>query len=177
MRSAPKSVYEIMDQDELEDQMLLTLLSEHLMTVRESLRDLAQALNISSDLMDGKSEAIVVFSILFCVLCWLVKSQSFGKIHKYLLLNTDGSLLMDSIVWEHQERNVVVCSVQGRRPSMEDRFIVCSIPVADSKTVKVVSVLDGHGGQVSCGIVWVLTLIMYGIGCSSLLLIMLRGTF
>ncbi|XP_059079283.1 protein phosphatase 1L-like [Tigriopus californicus] len=136
-----------MDQDELEDQMLLTLLREHLMSVKESLGDLAQALNIPLDLLDGKSEAIVVFSILICVLCWLVKSQSFSKIHKYLLLNADGSLLMDSTVWEHQERNVVVCSVQGRRPTMEDRFILCSIPVVDGKSVKIASVLDGHGGQ------------------------------
>lgn len=49
--------------------------------------------------------------------------------------------------WELTENNVAVFAIQGRRPRMEDRFVVN--PDIDGTGISLYAIFDGHGGEVS----------------------------
>ncbi|BES89407.1 Protein phosphatase type 2C [Nesidiocoris tenuis] len=47
--------------------------------------------------------------------------------------------------WELTENNVAVFAIQGRRPRMEDRFVVN--PDIDGTGISLYAIFDGHGGE------------------------------
>jgi len=53
----------------------------------------------------------------------------------------------DKLSWELQEGDVAAYAVQGRRPKMEDRFVVNDD--INGTGVSLYAVFDGHGGEVS----------------------------
>lgn len=54
---------------------------------------------------------------------------------------------LENTSWDFKEENVAVYAVQGRRPRMEDRFVV-NEDINDTG-VSLFAVFDGHGGEVS----------------------------
>lgn len=63
----------------------------------------------------------------------------------------------DKSSWELKEGNVAVFAVQGRRPKMEDRFVVNEN--INGTGVHLYAVFDGHGGEVSISYLYFLEFI------------------
>lgn len=53
----------------------------------------------------------------------------------------------EKLSWELKEGGIAAYAIQGRRPRMEDRFVV--IENIEDTGVAVYAVFDGHGGEVS----------------------------
>nr|BAN20587.1 protein phosphatase type 2c [Riptortus pedestris] len=64
-----------------------------------------------------------------------------SRIQKAQFLNGD----VDGTTWDFQEEYVAVYAVQGRRPKMEDRFIINKN--INGTGVSLFAVFDGHGGE------------------------------
>lgn len=101
---------------------------------------------------------ILIFSILvLLVIAYLqnvdIKSQSFFKKIGFSIgdSSTFKSIQLqsrnDNSSWEYKAGNVAVFAVQGRRPHMEDRFVINEN--IKNTGVSLFAVFDGHGGDVS----------------------------
>ena len=138
-----------MDQDELEDRLLLDILASHWDLIKTTYFDRA-LLTLSASLRS--SQSILLVSSAFILLLWVLNSDSLGRIHKYLLINSDGILMGGMAGFSFSEDSVFVHAMQGKRPTMEDRFLSCRLATGfgDTKSfVRINTVMDGHGGEVS----------------------------
>ena len=66
-----------------------------------------------------------------------------SRIQKSQFFNDD----LESSSWDIKEETVALYAVQGRRPKMEDRFVVSKN--INGTGVSLFAVFDGHGGEVS----------------------------
>lgn len=73
-----------------------------------------------------------------------VGRSSSTKVQKFQIFVNDGGDV-DKLSWELKENNVAVYAVQGRRPRMEDRFVVNEN--INNTGVSLFAVFDGHGGE------------------------------
>lgn len=60
-----------------------------------------------------------------------------------------------SKTWEFKNHNVAVYSIQGRRDHMEDRFEVIT-DLVNKTHPSIFGIFDGHGGEASFRLVWVM---------------------
>lgn len=73
--------------------------------------------------------------------------QGLGRAPRLQYLVSGSSASGERLSWELREGDVAAYAVQGRRPKMEDRFVV-NDNVNDTG-VALFAVFDGHGGEVS----------------------------
>lgn len=101
---------------------------------------------------------ILIFSVLvLLVIAYLqnvdIRSQSFFKKlglsigESSTFKNIQLKSRADNSSWEYKAGNVAVFAVQGRRPHMEDRFVINEN--IKNTGVSLFAVFDGHGGDVS----------------------------
>ncbi|XP_046676999.1 protein phosphatase 1L-like [Homalodisca vitripennis] len=109
-----------------------------------------------------KPEVIIFSAFLLAILVYLqavdVWSRSLlGRLHFSLgrsasskvqklqfFVNTSGGDV-DKLSWELKEKTVAAYAVQGRRPRMEDRFVVNEN--INNTGVSLFAIFDGHGGE------------------------------
>lgn len=99
---------------------------------------------------------VLIFSILaFLIVIYLqnleIRSKSlFKKLGFSIEESSFRSIQLQSkkenLSWEHKAGNVAVFAVQGRRPHMEDRFVINEN--ITNTGVSLFAVFDGHGGEV-----------------------------
>lgn len=69
-----------------------------------------------------------------------------SKVQKLQFIMNNGGGDVDKLSWELKEKSVAAYAVQGRRPRMEDRFVVNQN--INSTGVSLFAIFDGHGGEV-----------------------------
>lgn len=104
-----------------------------------------------------RSEVFVIGLVLFVVYLYIQTLDGwsrgiFSKLHlslekpKSLRFLGAGGLSGDKLSWELKENMVAAYAVQGRRPKMEDRFVIHED--LNHTGISVFAVFDGHGGEV-----------------------------
>lgn len=150
-------------EDELEDKLIYKTLVSHAKLISK----FAMGLPIDSSYFGYcwrmlrihilKPEIMFFTLIIFIVLAYIqnlnFRSQSFLKNFRFPVINNDSSVkkfqlhgIKDGVHWAYNTGNVAVFAIQGRRPSMEDRFVV-SENIKDTG-VSLFAIFDGHGGEV-----------------------------
>lgn len=107
-----------------------------------------------------KPEVLVFSAILFFVVVYIqavdvwsrgvLERLQYGAARsasKVRYLGGGGGGGGEKLSWELREGNVAAFAVQGRRPRMEDRFVVHDN--VNRTGVSLFAVFDGHGGEVS----------------------------
>lgn len=100
---------------------------------------------------------VVVFSVLICLIIAYIQNVNFraDSIFKRLgftfgdpasFKSAPLQTRKDNSSWEYKAGNVAVFAVQGRRPHMEDRFVINEN--IKGTGVSLFAVFDGHGGEV-----------------------------
>lgn len=108
-----------------------------------------------------KPEILIFSIVVLLVIAYLqnvdIRSQSFFKRIGFSIGDTTTFKNMqlqsrtDNSNWEYKAGNVAVFAVQGRRPHMEDRFVINEN--IKNTGVSLFAVFDGHGGDVSSHII------------------------
>lgn len=104
-----------------------------------------------------KPEVLLFSVLLFCLYLYLqnldFRTQSIFKRIGFTLgesstfRNIQLNSRNDNSSWEYLGENVAVYAVQGRRPRMEDRYVVNEN--FKNTGVSLFAIFDGHGGEVS----------------------------
>ena len=135
-----------MDQDELEDEILTKTLWTHLHMLAKH-----QAFwSRSKDPLFYYHLAVAISSIV-CI--WLLISGRFSRLKQRLFWHLGLGNVTDYIWKDTLGNGAAAFSLQGRRPTMEDRYVMIDIPPPENsvsrKRTKLYSVMDGHGGEFS----------------------------
>lgn len=127
---------------------------------------------------------VLVFSVLICLIVAYVQNVNFraDSIFKRLGFTFGDPASFksaplhsrkDNSSWEYKAGNVAVFAVQGRRPHMEDRFVINEN--IKGTGVSLFAVFDGHGGEVMR--ISLLTCLILVYICSGNVLLVLKITF
>lgn len=81
-------------------------------------------------------------SLLTRLQCSIGFSSSKVSRLQFLVNSTGG----DDLSWDEKGQNAAVYAIQGRRPHMEDRFVISED--IEGTGVSLFAVFDGHGGEV-----------------------------
>lgn len=108
-----------------------------------------------------RPEVLICGLVMVLVLAYLQAAESWGLLGRgssaggsirslfgsWSLVNGSEAVGVSTLSWELREGDVAAYAVQGRRPKMEDRFVV-NDNINDTG-VALYAVFDGHGGEVS----------------------------
>ncbi|XP_075213504.1 protein phosphatase 1L [Lycorma delicatula] len=78
-------------------------------------------------------------------LYFAIGRSSSTKVQKFQFFVNNNAGDVDKLSWEFKEQSVAAYAVQGRRPRMEDRFVVNEN--INNTGVSLFAVFDGHGGE------------------------------
>ncbi len=143
-----------MDQDELEEEIFTKTILTHLDFLSTYTRGLYewQKVHVRTELLYAVAFVVGLLMVAFARKCGLFRA-----------LRASATSNEDSL--EQRSADAAVFAIKGRRPGMEDRFVLVQIPtphLPEDPIVRLFAILDGHGGQVSCCRQYlVLALVMY----------------
>lgn len=147
--------------DELEDKIIYQTFISHI----KLLSKLVMGISVNTTYLSYswrlfriyilKPEVLIFSILLFLIVAYLqsldLRSESIFKkigfsIGSNQYKSVSSQLTNESSSWEYKSGNVAVFAVQGRRPHMEDRFVISKN--IQNTGVSLFAVFDGHGGEV-----------------------------